>query len=86
MSPWAEKMDGAKVYSRYHNQPAMSGYEVWRRCAWKEVGSRDPMDRAQVQILVVVAAKNGENPFRRKSKGSWPMFVRPGVVDPKWKV
>lgn len=42
------------------------------------------MDRAQVQILVVVAAKNGENPFRRKSKGFWPMFVRPEEVDPKW--
>lgn len=42
------------------------------------------MDRASVQILVVVAAKNGGNPFRRKSKGFWPMFVRPEEVDPKW--
>ena len=42
------------------------------------------VDRPRVQIPVVVAAKSGENPLRRKSKGSWPMFVRPGEVDPKW--
>ena len=38
------------------------------------------MDRALVTILAIVAAKCGENPHRRKHKGSWPMFVRPGLV------
>jgi len=42
------------------------------------------MDRARVQILVIVAAEKSETLFRRKGKGSWPMFVRPGEVDPKW--
>ena len=36
------------------------------------------VDRAIAQILVIVAAKTGGNPVRRRGKGSWPTFVRPG--------
>ena len=41
------------------------------------------MDRVRTRILVRVAAKNGENPFRRRGKGSLAMFVSQGLVDPK---
>ena len=41
------------------------------------------MDRIRMRILVVVAAKNGENPFSRRGKGSSTMFVSRGLVDPK---
>lgn len=41
------------------------------------------MDRAGLQILVAVAAKSGENPLRRKGKGSLAMFVSQGLVGPK---
>lgn len=50
------------------------------RDAWVEARSRGLVDRALVIILVIVAAKYGENPYRRKHQGSWPMFVRPGLV------
>ena len=30
-----------------------------------------------------VAAKYGENPYRRRGKGSLAMFVSQGLVDPK---
>lgn len=33
--------------------------------------------------MVGVAAKDGENPSRRKGKGSSTMFVSRGLVDPK---
>ena len=36
-----------------------------------------------MRILVGVAAKNGENPFGRRGKGSSTMFVSRGLVDPK---
>ena len=41
------------------------------------------MDRVPIRILVGVAAKNGENPFRRRGKGSSTMIVSRGLVDPK---
>lgn len=41
------------------------------------------MDRARIRILVRVAAKYGENPYRRKDKGSLATFVSQGLVDPK---
>lgn len=53
---------------------------VCRRGAWVEARQKCLVDRASVKILVIVAAKNGVNPFRRKHKGSWPMFIRPGLV------
>ena len=41
------------------------------------------MDRVPTRILVRVAAKYGENPYRRRGKGSLAMFVSQGLVDPK---
>ena len=41
------------------------------------------MDRARIRMLVGVAAKNGENPFRRRDQGSSAMFVSRGLADPK---
>ena len=41
------------------------------------------MNRAGLRIPLVVAAKNGENPFRRKGEVSSAMFVSRGLVDPK---
>ena len=41
------------------------------------------MDRARIWMLVGVAAKNGENPFRRRGQGSSAMFVSRGLADPK---
>lgn len=41
------------------------------------------MDRARIWMLVGVAAKNGENPFRRRGQGSSAMFVSRGLVGPK---
>jgi hypothetical protein len=41
------------------------------------------VDRVQTKILVVVAAKSGENPDRRKGQGSSAMFVSRGSVGPK---
>ena len=41
------------------------------------------MDRVETKILVVVAAKSGENPDRRKGQGSSAMFVSRGSVGPK---
>ncbi len=41
------------------------------------------MDRAGTKILVAVAAKSGENPDRRKGKGSSAMSVSRGSVGPK---
>lgn len=39
---------------------------VCRRGAWVEARWKHLVDRALAKILVIVAAKNGENPFRRK--------------------
>lgn len=41
------------------------------------------MDRAEPQILAVVAADPGENPGHRRGKGSSATFVSRGLVDPK---
>ena len=41
------------------------------------------MDRVPTRILERVAAKHGENPCRRRGKGSLAMFVSQGLVDPK---
>jgi hypothetical protein len=41
------------------------------------------VDRVRTMILVGVAAKNGENPFRRRGQGSSAMFVSRGLADPK---
>ena len=41
------------------------------------------MDHIRMRILVVVAAKSGENPLSRRGKGSSTMFVSRGLVDPK---
>lgn len=41
------------------------------------------MDRVPTRILVRVVAKYGENPYRRRGKGSLAMFVSQGLVDPK---
>lgn len=41
------------------------------------------MDRVETKILVVVAAKSGENPDRRMGQGSSAMFVSRGSVGPK---
>ena len=41
------------------------------------------MDRSQTKILVIVAAKQGENPCRRRGQVSSAMFVSRGLVGPK---
>jgi hypothetical protein len=41
------------------------------------------VDRVGTKILVVVAAKSGENPDRRMGQGSSAMFVSRGSVGPK---
>jgi hypothetical protein len=41
------------------------------------------VDRAETKILVVVAAKSGENPDRRMGQGSSAMIVSRGLVGPK---
>jgi hypothetical protein len=41
------------------------------------------VDRVCIRIMVGVAAKNGENPFRRRGQGSSAMFVSRGLADPK---
>jgi hypothetical protein len=41
------------------------------------------VDRVETKILVVVAAKSGENPDRRMGQGSSAMFVSRGSVGPK---
>lgn len=41
------------------------------------------MDRVGTRILGGVAAKNSENLFRRRGKGSSTMSVSRGLVDPK---
>jgi hypothetical protein len=41
------------------------------------------MDHVGMRILVVVAAKLGENPNRRRGSGSSTMIVSRGLVGPK---
>jgi hypothetical protein len=41
------------------------------------------MDRTRIRILGGVAAKRGENPLRRRGKGSSTMSVSRGLVGPK---
>lgn len=41
------------------------------------------MDRSQTKILVIVAAKQGENPCRRRGQVSSAMIVSRGLVGPK---
>jgi len=41
------------------------------------------VDRVRIRIMVGVAAKNGENPFRRRGQVSSAMFVGRGLADPK---
>ena len=41
------------------------------------------MDRVPSKILGGVAAKTGENPVRRRGKGSTATFIRRGLVEPK---
>ena len=56
---------------------------VGRRSVWAEAGLRSPVDRIDLRILAGVATKMGENPIRRKDKGSSAMLVTRGLVGPK---
>ena len=46
---------------------------------WK---ARATMEVSEARMLAWVAANQGEKPWRRKSKGSYPMLIRVGWVDP----
>ena len=41
------------------------------------------MNRADMRILVIVGTERSENLRHRMGKGSFPMQIREGVVDPK---
>ena len=72
------KMDGTKLSA--DNWDHLNKVVVCMRDAWVEARLKSLVDRALVTIQAIVAAKYGENPYRRKHQGSWPMFVRPGLV------
>jgi hypothetical protein len=41
------------------------------------------VNRSDMRILVIVGTERSENLRHRKGKGSFPMQIREGVVDPK---
>lgn len=74
-------MEEAKASCRDPGPP--QGDVVGGRAVWDEASSRGGVDRTVSRILVKVAVKSGENPLRRKGKGSLAMFVSRGLADPK---
>ena len=77
----APKIDGAKVDHRYHR--VLKNNLVGRRFARAEAGTWVPVDRAETKILVIVTAKLGENPNRRRGQVSSAMIISRGLVGPK---
>ena len=55
---------------------------VGRRSVRAKASSRGGVNRSGMRILVVVGPKCGENPHRRKGKGSLTMLISQGVFDP----
>lgn len=76
-------MDGAKLTTDTTGLIINDYQTVGRRSVWVEAGLRSPVDRIDLRILARVATKMGENPIRRKDKGSSAMLVTRGLVDPK---
>jgi hypothetical protein len=66
----ALKMDGAKPAADTSGHNAMRCDSVGGRPSWAEAGLQSPVDRLGLKIPVVVTAKRGENPLRRKGQGS----------------
>ena len=75
-------MEGAKLVSETL-APAVNCGGVGERCGGAEAGSRGPVDPPETRILAVVAKKLGENPNRRRGKGSLSTVVRQGLGGPK---
>ena len=73
-------MDGAKPVTDTidHATACM----VSRRSVRAKIFSRGNMNLIEMRILVVVRSEHGENPCRRKGKGSLAMKVSQGLVDP----
>ena len=72
-------MDGSK--SRTDTLDYVSN-SVGRRSAWVEASAQAGVNRAESKILLVVAAKRGQNPLRLKDKVFTTTFIGRELVSP----